>query len=114
MLQSCAIKSSSDNASYGPYDLWQANGRLVVSGCAYETASGTITQGGSGWAEAVANEVDGVLHDTKLDKAAKVLVNKATQTKTTGEIKYFDNDGETVILTHTPTEDATTLTRMPG
>jgi hypothetical protein len=56
VLENCAIKSSSDNAGYGPYDLWQAVGKLVVSGCAYETTGGTITQGGSGWANAVNTE----------------------------------------------------------
>jgi hypothetical protein len=47
-------------------------------------------------------------------KAAKLLVNKAVQNKLTGAIDYYDDDGETVILTHTPTEDAPELTRTPS
>ena len=41
----------------------------------------------------------------------KLLVNKAVQNKSTGEIKYYDNDGQTVLLTHTPTDAAATITR---
>lgn len=47
-------------------------------------------------------------------KAAKLLVNKAVQNKSTGAIEYFDDDGETVILTHTPTDAESTITRTPG
>jgi len=46
------------------------------------------------------------------EKAAKVLVNKAVQSKATGAIDYYDDDGETVILTHTPTDAESTLTRI--
>lgn len=48
------------------------------------------------------------------EKAAKLLVNKAIQSKTTGAIEYFDDDGETVILTHTPADEASTITRTPS
>lgn len=44
-------------------------------------------------------------------KAAKLLVNKAIQNKSTGVIEYFDDDGETVILTHTPADEESTITR---
>ena len=44
----------------------------------------------------------------------KVLANKAIQTKSTGEIDYYDDDGETVILTHTPTDAESTITRTPS
>lgn len=44
-------------------------------------------------------------------KAAKVLTNKAVQNKNTGAIQYYDDDGETVILTHTPTDAESTITR---
>jgi len=47
-------------------------------------------------------------------KAAKVLTNKAVQNKSTGEIEYFDDDGQTVILTQTPNESRTELTREPS
>jgi len=113
-LENCAIRSSSDNASYGPYDLVQSNGKLVVSGCVYETANGTITQGGSGWAGGVNAEVETALADMGLDKAAKLLLNKAVQNKSTGVITYYDDDGETVLLTHTPADTETTITRTPS
>jgi hypothetical protein len=48
------------------------------------------------------------------EKAAKLLVNKAIQNKVTGTIDYYDDDGETVILTHTPTDGESTLTRAPS
>ena len=47
-------------------------------------------------------------------KAAKSLVNKAVQTKATGKIVYYDDDGQTVILTQTPVDDETSITRMPS
>jgi len=45
--------------------------------------------------------------------ADKVLSNKAVQNKTTGAIQYFDDDGQTVILTHTVTDSESTITRQP-
>jgi hypothetical protein len=49
-----------------------------------------------------------------IKKAAKVLVNKAIQTKATGVIQYYDDDGVTPILTHTPTDVESTITRTPS
>lgn len=46
--------------------------------------------------------------------AAKLLVNKAVQNKVSGAIEYYDDDGETVILTHTPTDTESTITRTPS
>jgi len=114
LLENCTIRSSSDNASYGPYDLWQATGKIVVSGCAYETTGGTIIHGGSGWSDAVNSEVSAALTGVNLDKAAKVLVNKAIQNKSSGVISYYDDDEQTVLLTHTPNEGETTITRTPS
>jgi len=45
------------------------------------------------------------------EKAAKLLVNKAVQNKVTGVIDYYDDDGETVILTHIPAEGESIITR---
>lgn len=59
-------------------------------------------------------EVDTALSDAKLDKAAKLLTNKAVQNKSTGAIDYYDDDGETVVLTHTPTDVESTITRTPS
>jgi len=47
-------------------------------------------------------------------KAAKMLINKAVQNKSTGEINYYDDNGETVILTHTPADEDSTITRTPS
>jgi len=46
--------------------------------------------------------------------ADKLLANKAIQNKSTGEIKYYDDDGQTVLLTHTPTDTAAAITRTPS
>jgi hypothetical protein len=43
--------------------------------------------------------------------AEKLLANKAVQNKPSGQIKYYDDDGQTVLLTHTPTDAAATITR---
>jgi hypothetical protein len=48
------------------------------------------------------------------EKAAKTLVNKAIQNKNTGAINYYDDDGETIILTHTPIDTKSTITRTPS
>lgn len=44
----------------------------------------------------------------------KILANKAVQTKSTGVIEYYDDDGQTVILTHTPEDGESTIVRMPS
>jgi hypothetical protein len=44
----------------------------------------------------------------------KLLANRAVQNKSTGEIKYYDDDGQTVLLTHTPSENQTSITKTPG
>ena len=46
--------------------------------------------------------------------ADKVLANKAVQNKSTGIINYYDDDGETVILTHTPSDEESAITRTPS
>ena len=46
--------------------------------------------------------------------ADKMLANKAAQTKSTGQIKYYDDDGQTILLTHTPGDTEATLTRAPS
>ena len=45
--------------------------------------------------------------------ALKHLANKAVYDKIAGEFTYYDNDGETVLLTHLSTEDAFTCARVP-
>jgi hypothetical protein len=46
--------------------------------------------------------------------AEKLLANKAVQNKSTGEIKYYDDDGQSVLLTQTPSENQTSITKTPG
>jgi hypothetical protein len=44
----------------------------------------------------------------------KILANKAVQNKVTGAIEYYDDDGQTVVLTHTPTDGQSSITRTPS
>jgi len=44
----------------------------------------------------------------------KILANKAVQNKSTGVITYYDDDGTTPILTITPTDDGSLVTRTPS
>jgi hypothetical protein len=46
--------------------------------------------------------------------AEKLLANKAVQSKSTGEIKYYDDDGQTILMTQSPSEDQTSITKTPG
>jgi hypothetical protein len=46
--------------------------------------------------------------------ADRLLANKAVQNKSTGEIKYYDDDGQTVLLTHTPIDAEAIMTRTPS
>ena len=46
--------------------------------------------------------------------AEKLLANKAVQDKSSGQIKYYDDDGQTVLLKITPTDAAATITRTPS
>lgn len=46
--------------------------------------------------------------------ADKLLANKAAQTKSTGQIEYYDDDGQTILLTHTPADTEASITRTPS
>jgi hypothetical protein len=46
--------------------------------------------------------------------ASKMLANKAVQDKTTGDIDYYNDDGQTVLLTHTMGDTRAYLTREPN
>ena len=48
------------------------------------------------------------------EKAAKMLINKAIQNKVSGAIVYYDDDGVTPLLTHTPTDSESEITRTPS
>ncbi len=46
--------------------------------------------------------------------AEKLLANKAIQSKSSGEIQYYDDDGQTVILNLTPADGESSITRTPS
>ena len=45
--------------------------------------------------------------------AEKILANKAVQNKSSGKIQYYEDDGQTVLLTHTPSETQASITNTP-
>ena len=45
---------------------------------------------------------------------AKILANKSIQDKVTCAIEYYDDDGQTVLLTHTLYDAGSTITKTPG
>jgi hypothetical protein len=132
LLKNCIVLTSASGTPTEIYDLKNAAGSLITKGCGYLTTSGVITEGGSGWANGLAAALftNGAANKLKIDaagkvdaasieginaeslqKAAKMLLNKAMQNKLTGAIRYYDDDGQTVILTHTPEEGESSLTR---
>jgi len=58
--------------------------------------------------------VNAVPSGMTFEKAAKSLVNKAIQNKNTGAIDYYDDDGQTILFTHMPIDDESTITRTPS
>jgi len=58
--------------------------------------------------------IENRMNNLLLEKAARLLVNKAVQDKVTGAISYYDDNGQTVILTHTPADSQSTITRTPS
>jgi len=131
-LNNCSFSTSGVGSSTA--DLRQTGtGILIVSSSSYAATYGTITQSDATWANALASAlfINGAANKLKIDadgrvdvgslkgadaelltRAAKMLLNKAVQDKLTGAIRYYDNDGQTVILTHTPNENASSLTRV--
>jgi hypothetical protein len=97
-VDNCVFRVAGDTAS-SVVDIRVGSGLAVVSGCAYATTAGNV------------KIVDSA---GLLARAAKVLLNKAEQNKLTGEIRYYDDDGVTAILTHTPEENESSFTRMPS
>ncbi len=64
--------------------------------------------------KAVPDADGGVEVSGKALTAAKILANKAVQNKSTGAIAYYDDDGQTVIMTHTPSDGESSIVRMQG
>jgi hypothetical protein len=46
--------------------------------------------------------------------AAKLLANKAFHDTIAATVDFYDDDGQTILLTQTLREDASTVTRTPG
>lgn len=67
-----------------------------------------VKAGGSGDCAAIKSQTE------RGEKAAKVLLNKAVQDKLSGEIVFYDDNGVTPILTITPTETDSQITRTPS
>jgi hypothetical protein len=91
----CLSRSNGDTAMDLSTD---ANSQITINGVAYDAAK---TEGN-------------IYHNRDIALARKLLANKAVQTKATGAIDYYDDDGSTVLLTHTPTDSESTVTRTPG
>ncbi len=101
-------------------DIKQTDGILRVANCQYDKdyVSGTIEnldsiadpQGRVDVSRFNGSE-DDVL---RLNKATKLLANRAVQNKLTGTIDYYDDDGDTVILTHTPADGESAIERNPS
>lgn len=98
VVDNCVFRTVGATAA-SVVDIRAALGLAVVSGCAYSATEGNV------------KVVDSA---GLLARAAKMLLNKAVQNKLSGEIRYYDDDGVTAILTHTPNEDESTFTRMPN
>ena len=62
----------------------------------------------------VQSALESALEGNVLNTVGKMFVNKAVQNKNTGVVQYYDDDGETVILTHTPDDGESEITRMPS
>jgi hypothetical protein len=46
--------------------------------------------------------------------AERLLANKAIQSKSSGQIQYYDDDGQTIILNLIPTDGESSITRTPS
>lgn len=89
------IHSAGDAANI--YDLYNQGGKIIVGDTHYTTSSGIIAHS-----------------SPKLNKVIKLLANKITQTKSSGIMKVYDDDGSTVLATLTPSEDETAITLTPS
>jgi len=98
-IHNCKIDLDSD-AFYAPgHDYSVVLARATIDGKSVNAVLATFS---------IENRYAGSL---LFEKAAMMLVNKAIQNKVTGVIKYYDEDDETVILTHTPTDGVSEITR---
>jgi hypothetical protein len=99
------------NADKTDYGLSAAVINLIAETLFTNGAANKLKIDAAGKVEAVnIEDIDAEL----LQKAAKMLLNKAVQDKLTGAIRYYDDDGETVMLTHTPVENESSMTRTPS
>ena len=101
--------------NYG-YEIGEGYYRIDLPDAAFATGAGSVSvlvqDNADNSIMVESREIQFV--DTLFENAAKMLVNKAVQTKSTGAVAYYDDDDETVILTHTPTDAESTITRTPS
>jgi len=109
------------NADYYDLPLTDKNGSRYVGSFDIDVPAGRYTI--QAFLQAGDNPADGdtlvgtraiIWHGSGELTVDKILVNKAVQNKSTGAIDYYDDDGQTVLLTLAPSEDESSITRMPG
>ena len=71
---------------------------------------------GDGDLAAIKTAIDGLAAGdlAAVRTAVKILTNKAVQNKNTGKVDFYDDDGETIIFTHTPTDSESEIIRTPS
>jgi hypothetical protein len=110
----CSCYNEASSAA-SKYDFKVNSGLCVVGNCAYSAVSGNVKILNALSPVDVSGRVNvGAIKDVDAEiliKAGKLLKNKAVQDKLTGAIRYYDDDNQTVILTHTPNEDEAGITR---
>jgi hypothetical protein len=82
---------------------------VIYKGSAFDGSDEPVGGDSVYWDETILHKISG---DVALIR--KIMVNKAVQNKTTGVITYYDDDGTTPILTITPTDDGSLITRNPS
>ena len=102
-----ALTDKGGNKYVGDFDTNISAGRYTIQAFLQTGANPADSDGLAGSGEIVWTGKGELTTD-------KILANKAVQNKDTGAIDYYDDDGQTVILTQTPTDSESSITRMPS
>jgi len=124
-FKNCSFYSSSNGGTASDIKTFK-DSIVVLSNCMYDRTKVLL----SGSAKAIdisdangrvdvakiegTDATNAIIAEVDKTKAAKVLLNKAVQDKLTGVIDYYDDDGQTVILTHTPVDGESEIERTPS